>query len=202
MPKICPHCQSSELDVDPSRGDTVCMGCGSVLEENAIVSEVSFAENADGSSSVVGQFVSTEGQNGPHFAGLRHGIGKESRQMTLDRGRREIREMASHLSLNKHCVDTAFNFFKMAIHKRLSRGRRIQHIVAACLYMTCRTEGTPHMLLDFSDITQVNVFVLGKAFLVLAKELHIHLPVLGKFIRSYVFQFFNANRGDVFSTAG
>lgn len=66
MPKTCPHCKSSDLDVDPARGDTVCMGCGSVLEENAIVSEVSFAENADGSSSVVGQFVSTEGER-VHF---------------------------------------------------------------------------------------------------------------------------------------
>nr|XP_039248535.1 transcription factor IIIB 90 kDa subunit-like [Styela clava] len=178
MPKTCPHCKCSELDVDPARGATVCMGCGTVLEENSIVSEVSFMENADGSSSMVGQFVSGEGANKPHFAGLRHGISKESRQMTLDRGKREIREMASSLHLNQHCIDTAFNFFKMAINKRLSRGRRIQHIVAACLYMTCRIVGTPHMLLDFSDITQVNVFTLGKAFLVLAKELHIHLPVL------------------------
>lgn len=62
MPKTCPHCKSSELDVDPSRGDTVCMNCGSVLEENTIVSEVSFVANSDGSSSMVGQFVSGEGK--------------------------------------------------------------------------------------------------------------------------------------------
>lgn len=61
MSKTCPHCKSSDLDTDPSRGDTVCMNCGSVLEENTIVSEVTIQENADGSSSVVGQFVSTEG---------------------------------------------------------------------------------------------------------------------------------------------
>ena len=59
--KTCPYCKSSDLDTDPARGDTVCMGCGSVLEENTIVSEVQVQENADGSSSVVGQFVSSEG---------------------------------------------------------------------------------------------------------------------------------------------
>lgn len=61
--KTCPYCKSSDLDTDPARGDTVCMGCGSVLEENTIVSEVQVQENADGSSSVVGQFVSSEGKN-------------------------------------------------------------------------------------------------------------------------------------------
>ncbi|CAK8678318.1 unnamed protein product [Clavelina lepadiformis] len=178
MGKTCPHCKSSDLDVDPSRGDTVCMSCGSVLEENTIVSEVTIQENADGSASVVGQFVSSEGSYKPYLSGFQYGMGKESRQITLDNGKQQIRELAGLLNLNKHCTDTAFNFFKMAIMRRLSRGRRIKHIVAACLYMTCRTESTPHMLLDFSDITQVNVFTLGKVFLLLAKELHIHLPVL------------------------
>uniref|UniRef100_H2Z3U4 Transcription factor IIIB 90 kDa subunit n=1 Tax=Ciona savignyi TaxID=51511 RepID=H2Z3U4_CIOSA len=178
MGKTCPNCKSSEFDVDPARGDTVCMNCGSVLEENRIVSEVTIQENADGSASVVGQFVASEGSYNPHLSGFQYGIGKESRQVTLDKGKTQIREMAALLNLNRHCVDTAFNFFKMAISKRLSRGRRITHIVAACLYMTCRTEGTPHLLLDFSDITQVNVFILGKVFLLLAKELHINLPVL------------------------
>lgn len=61
MGKTCPNCQSSEFDVDPARGDTVCTSCGIVVEENAIVSEVTIQENSDGSSSVVGQFVSSEG---------------------------------------------------------------------------------------------------------------------------------------------
>nr|CAB3226188.1 transcription factor IIIB 90 kDa subunit [Phallusia mammillata] len=178
MSKTCPHCKSSDLDVDPSRGDIVCKNCGSVLEENSIVSEVTIQENADGSSSVVGQFVSSEGSYKPYLNGFQYGLGKESRQVTLDKGKQSIRDLAALLKLNKHCIDTAYNFFKMAISKRLSRGRRISHIVAACLYMTCRTEGTPHLLLDFSDITQVNVFTLGKVFLLLAKELHINLPVL------------------------
>ena len=62
MTKTCPHCKSSDFDVDPSRGDTVCTNCGIVVEENAIVSELTMQENADGSSTVVGQFVSSEGK--------------------------------------------------------------------------------------------------------------------------------------------
>lgn len=52
------------------------------------------------------------------------------------------------------------------------------HVIAACLYLVCRTEGTPHMLLDLSDLLQVNVYVLGKTFLLLARELCINAPAI------------------------
>ncbi|KAM3594011.1 uncharacterized protein V6R79_000624 [Siganus canaliculatus] len=80
--------------------------------------------------------------------------------------------------MNQHCLDTAYNFYKMALMKHLTRGRRSSHVVAACIYMVCRTEGTPHMLLDLSDLLQVNVYVLGRTFLVLARELCINAPAI------------------------
>lgn len=61
-------------------------------------------------------------------------------------GRRQIHHLGSQLQLNQHCLDTAFNFFKMAVGKHLTRGRRTAHVVAACLYLVCRTEGTPRIL--------------------------------------------------------
>lgn len=61
-------------------------------------------------------------------------------------GRRQIHHLGNQLQLNQHCLDTAFNFFKMAVSKHLTRGRRTAHVVAACLYLVCRTEGTPRIL--------------------------------------------------------
>ncbi|XP_053108512.1 transcription factor IIIB 90 kDa subunit isoform X3 [Hemicordylus capensis] len=66
----------------------------------------------------------------------------------------------------------------MAVSKHLTRGRKMTHVIAACLYLVCRTEGTPHMLLDLSDLLQVNVYVLGKTFLLLARELCINAPAI------------------------
>jgi len=34
----------------------------------------------------------------------------------------------------------------MALQRQLTRGRKNTHVVAACVYMTCRTEGTPRIL--------------------------------------------------------
>ncbi|NXP15075.1 TF3B factor, partial [Thinocorus orbignyianus] len=93
-------------------------------------------------------------------------------------GKRQIHHLGNQLQLNQHCLDTAFNFFKMAVSKHLTRGRKMTHVIAACLYLVCRTEGTPHMLLDLSDLLQVNVYVLGKTFLLLARELCINAPAI------------------------
>uniref|UniRef100_A0ABI7X2F8 Cyclin-like domain-containing protein n=1 Tax=Felis catus TaxID=9685 RepID=A0ABI7X2F8_FELCA len=110
--------------------------------------------------------------------GFHVNLGKESRAQTLQNGRRQIHHLGNQLQLNQHCLDTAFNFFKMAVSKHLTRGRKMAHVIAACLYLVCRTEGTPHMLLDLSDLLQVNVYVLGKTFLLLARELCINAPAI------------------------
>ncbi|XP_050567316.1 transcription factor IIIB 90 kDa subunit isoform X3 [Cygnus atratus] len=110
--------------------------------------------------------------------GFHANLGKESRAQTLQNGKRQIHHLGNQLQLNQHCLDTAFNFFKMAVSKHLTRGRKMTHVIAACLYLVCRTEGTPHMLLDLSDLLQVNVYVLGKTFLLLARELCINAPAI------------------------
>uniref|UniRef100_A0AAY4B5H2 Transcription factor IIIB 90 kDa subunit n=1 Tax=Denticeps clupeoides TaxID=299321 RepID=A0AAY4B5H2_9TELE len=151
--RVCQSCGCTDIDVDQARGNAVCMSCGSVLEDNIIVSEVQFVENSGGGSSAVGQFVSAD-------------------------GKRQIHNLGSQLQLNQHCLDTAFNFLKMVVSKHLTRGRKMAHVIAACLYLVCRTEGTPHMLLDLSDLLQVNVYILGKTFLLLARELCINAPAV------------------------
>ncbi|XP_013201705.1 transcription factor IIIB 90 kDa subunit isoform X1 [Microtus ochrogaster] len=178
--RVCRGCGGTDIEFDAARGDAVCTGCGSVLEDNIIVSEVQFVENSGGGSSAVGQFVSLDGAGKtPSLGGGFHvNLGKESRAQTLQNGRRHIHHLGSQLQLNQHCLDTAFNFFKMAVSKHLTRGRKMAHVIAACLYLVCRTEGTPHMLLDLSDLLQVNVYVLGKTFLLLARELCINAPAI------------------------
>ncbi|XP_034017999.1 BRF1 RNA polymerase III transcription initiation factor subunit b [Thalassophryne amazonica] len=178
--RVCRTCGGSDIDVDQARGSAVCTGCGSVLEDNIIVSEVQFVEGSGGVSSAVGQFVSSDGPvKAPVLgSGFHTAVGKESRAQTLQSGKRQIHHLGSQLQLNQHCLDTAFNFFKMAVSKHLTRGRKMQHIIAACLYLVCRTEGTPHMLLDLSDLLQVNVYILGKTFLLLARELCINAPAI------------------------
>ena len=64
MSTICANCGGVDIEYDAARGDAVCVQCGSVLEDNIIVSEVSFQEQTSGATSVIGQFVSSEGKYG------------------------------------------------------------------------------------------------------------------------------------------
>ncbi|XP_041827582.1 BRF1 RNA polymerase III transcription initiation factor subunit a isoform X2 [Melanotaenia boesemani] len=189
--KVCKNCGSSNIDVDQARGDAVCMGCGTVLEDNIIVSEVEFVETGGGGSLAVGQFVSSEGgPRHPSFGdGHFTGMASESRAKTLQRAKQQINTLGHQLQMNQHCLDTAHNFYKMALMKHLTRGRKSSHIMAACIYMVCRTEGTPHMLLDLSDILQVNVYVLGKTFLLLARELCINAPAIALLVAARLHDF-------------
>ncbi|XP_009948264.1 PREDICTED: transcription factor IIIB 90 kDa subunit-like, partial [Leptosomus discolor] len=83
--------------------------------------------------------------------GFHANLGKESRAQTLQNGKRQIHHLGNQLQLNQHCLDTAFNFFKMAVSKHLTRGRKMTHVIAACLYLVCRTEGTPRILSHFKQ---------------------------------------------------
>lgn len=62
--KKCNNCGSSDIEVDPARGDAVCTNCGSVLEDNIIVSDVQFEEGSHGNTNIIGQFVSAESKGG------------------------------------------------------------------------------------------------------------------------------------------
>ncbi|XP_061609434.1 BRF1 RNA polymerase III transcription initiation factor subunit b isoform X3 [Phyllopteryx taeniolatus] len=189
--RLCKTCGGADIDVDQARGSAVCTGCGSVLEDNIIVSEVQFVEGSGGVSSAVGQFVSTDGPAKTPLlgSGFHTSVGKESRAQTLQSGRRQIHHLGNQLQLNQHCLDTAFNFFKMVVSRHLTRGRKTEHIIAACLYLVCRTEGTPHMLLDLSDLLQVNVYILGKTFLLLARELCINAPAIALLVAARMHMF-------------
>uniref|UniRef100_A0A9J2Q2X5 Cyclin-like domain-containing protein n=1 Tax=Ascaris lumbricoides TaxID=6252 RepID=A0A9J2Q2X5_ASCLU len=147
-----------------------------VLEESAIVLDVTYQERSGAGSTLVGQFISHDHEQRHTFSGVPGLPHQEPREVTYMKGKKLIVEIASQLRINQHCIDTAHNFFRMCVCRNFTRGRMRSHVVAACLYMTCRLENTAHLLLDFSDVTQVNVFELGRTLNFLARSLKINLP--------------------------
>ena len=186
----CPNCGSTHIEQHDASGASVCTECGVVLEENAIVSAVEFVEGAGGASSMVGQFVSATSSKAysTSQAGRGgYGFSRDSRETTLANGRRRITEVASRLRLGGHYVDAAHRLFTIAVEKNFVQGRRTIHVVAACLYIACRQEKSQHMLIDFSDALQVNVYTLGTCFLKFRRLLGLKLEILDPAL--YVYRF-------------
>ncbi|KAG8462428.1 hypothetical protein KFE25_012248 [Diacronema lutheri] len=170
----CPACGSDATDFDAVKGDTVCLGCGTVIEESAIISEVQFADDATGGARVVGQFVAP-GDVGSGCSSL---FVKQRGEITMLHGRRMIARFASSLRLNAHCVDAAQRYYHLAHQFKFNQGRRSAHVAAVCLYIVCRRERAPVMLLDLSDLLQTNVFALGVICVKLVRVLHLQLPLV------------------------
>lgn len=46
------------------------------------------------------------------------------------------------------------------------------------MYIICRQEKTAHLLIDFSDVLQINLYTLGSCYLKLIKFLHFDMPAI------------------------
>jgi len=113
----------------------------------------------------MGQYVSAMSNRA--FGGQTRGGTRSSRETTLRRGRKQIEELAAKLNIDikGSIVSAAERFFKICSENNLIQGRRSANICAVCLYLVCRIQKQPHLLIDFSHILEVNVFVLGNLFL-------------------------------------
>ncbi|XP_063874689.1 transcription factor IIIB 90 kDa subunit-like isoform X2 [Scylla paramamosain] len=201
----CQHCGCKDIDTDPARGDAVCTSCGTVLSEHNIVSEVQFLENSHGGSSAVGQFVSSDAvSKRPMFRDFRGSFARESKEITLGNAKKKINALAQQLRLSQHNSEMAFNFFKLGLSKGLTRGRKTNHVIGACVYITCRTEQTAHMLIDVSDALQIDVYELGRTYLRLSTALCINIPAMDPCLYIWRFAYklsFEKKTHDVSETA-
>ncbi|KGG51450.1 subunit Brf1 of transcription factor TFIIIB complex [Mitosporidium daphniae] len=188
----CLACGANEIEYDQAQGNSFCTICGTVLEENAIVSEITFSESASGASVMQGQFVPEKstallGMLGgvmPLKGGVSPGSSyrryqpSDSREVTICQARLRLQALGFALGMSEHHINAAHRWFILAYQHQFTRGRRSQAVAAGCLYIVCRQEKTPHMLLDFSDVLRVNVFALGSVFLKLCRLLNLDLPLV------------------------
>lgn len=97
--------------------------------------------------------------------------------------------MATARGVPAHVAERALRFFQLALDggtttasgsqpKNFVLGRKSDYTVASCLYVACRMAKTTHMLIDFADVIQVNVFVLGRSYLRLLRVLNLQMPLI------------------------
>jgi transcription factor IIIB subunit 2 len=59
--------------------------------------------------------------------------------------------------------------YTIASNKKFTQGRNTKHIVGAILYLACRKNQTTHLLIDFSEVLRVNLFIIGSLYIKLIK---------------------------------
>ncbi|KAN0009327.1 hypothetical protein ACTFIU_006607 [Dictyostelium citrinum] len=195
MSKLCENCGNDSF-ASSNEGSVVCTVCGTVKESANIVSEVQFG----GDSSIVGTFVSATRKPSSY----RSLGGRDSRAMSVENARKKLDQIGGSLRIRNHLIDSAQRTFELAMENNFTKGRQTILVAAACLYVVCRREKTPHLLIDFSENLHVNVFVVAGTFLQLIKLLNIQLPIVDPsfFIQRFASELeFGDQTKDVIATA-
>ncbi|KAH7883861.1 BRF1-domain-containing protein [Phlebopus sp. FC_14] len=176
---VCTDCGGTVIEYDAAAGNGFCVKCGTVVEENTIVSEVTFGETSSGAAMVQGAYVgqgSTHARMGGPFGNRGS---SESREQTIANASRRIQSFAAALRLSEVVSLAATRLYTLAVEHKFTKGRKSNNVAAVCLYVACRQKETRnYMLIDFSDLLQVNVFELGHTYLQLVQTLNLRLPLV------------------------
>ena len=196
----CPQCGSSEIFVDPVRSEKLCKDCGLVLEENIIDSTIrGTARDKEGNSL---------SQNGApndiaiHDGGLstsfdvNKGNLKDrakwyrlrrlhnqyrvtgTRERNLSRALTELSLVVSNLSLSRNVRYESIAIYRKALAKDLIRGRSIDKLVVATVYIACRKCDVPRTLDEMSEGTGMNKKTIAKNYRFLTSQLGLKLPLI------------------------
>ena len=90
----------------------------------------------------------------------------------------EITKIANNLSLPKNILETASVIYRKAVKERLIRGRSIQGVTAAAIYLACRQCGLARTLEEIAQSSSVNKKEVGRSYRFLIKELDYSIPPL------------------------
>jgi transcription factor IIIB subunit 2 len=92
--------------------------------------------------------------------------------------RRKMTQLGNQLRISNEHIELAFQLFLFSLQKKLKSGKSLHSLSISCLYAICRKERTPHLLVDFSDISQTRSSKIGFEFLKFLKITRIPLPVI------------------------
>ena len=90
----------------------------------------------------------------------------------------EITKIANNLNLPKNILETASLIYRKAVKERLIRGRSIQGVTSAAVYLACRQCGLPRTLEEIAQASNVNKKEAGRSYRFLIKELNYFIPPL------------------------
>jgi len=204
----CPECGSTRLMRDYECAEIVCMNCGFVVaakltdrgpewrafddEQRAkrarVGAPLTFTIHDKGLSTMIDW-------HDRDIYGKRLSPGQKAQIYRLRKWQRRIRvsdaternlafalseisKIANNLSLPKNILETASIIYRKAVKERLIRGRSIQGVTAAAIYVACRQCGLARTLEEIAQASNINKKEVGRSYRFLVKELDYFIPPL------------------------
>jgi transcription factor IIIB 90 kDa subunit len=161
---ICQNCNSSTTATDSAQGVIYCTTCGMVQEENIIVNTINFS-NSGAKSTLNGKIVDLNSkQVGTQYVDASYYI------------KNTISSICATLGLGNTFLECGYRYYRLLLPYNLSKGKSILYTLSACIYIVCREEKTPNLLIDFSNALNIDVFKIGKSFSRIIEILNLRIP--------------------------
>jgi len=90
----------------------------------------------------------------------------------------EISKIANNLNLPKNILETASVIYRKAVKERLIRGRSIQGVTAASIYVACRQCGLARTLDEIAEASTIDKKEVGRSYRFLVRELDYFIPAV------------------------
>ncbi|MFW9939561.1 MAG: transcription initiation factor IIB family protein [Candidatus Thorarchaeota archaeon] len=186
---LCPECGGSILFIE-EKGETVCGQCGLIISERLADSSHS------GKRAYSNQEKNNRDQTGAPISillpdmGLSTVIDKQKilnpdlkraakwntritwKKRNLLIASTELKRISSNINLPNYVKEEAMRLYIEAFKRKLLRGRSINAMVAACLYLACRKKDIPRTLQEILNEASVTAKDVRRSISILTRELN------------------------------
>ncbi|RAL51853.1 unnamed protein product [Cuscuta campestris] len=190
----CTDCKrNTEVVFDHSAGDTVCSECGLVLESRSIDETSEWRTFADdsgdhdpnrvggpvnpllgdvGLSTIISK--APNGNGDASLSRLQHRGGDPDRALLM--AFKAIANLAERLSLVATIKNRASEIYKRLEDQKCTRGRNLDALTGACIFIACRLEGKPRTVKEICSVSNgVTKKDIGRAKEFIVKQLKVEM---------------------------
>ncbi len=172
---------------DPTHGEIYCADCGIIIEEGIVdggpewrafdTEQISKRVRTGPGMSYRMHDKGLSTQTPKLHAGIQRlrWVDKDSREKTLAFALGEIDRMASALKLPEDVREEISLLYRKAAKQNLIKGRSIEELVSAMLYIVCRQYGLPRTLKEIAKVSRSSLKKIRRAYLALMRELGLKL---------------------------
>ncbi len=197
----CPECGGQRFKEDSAAGELSCVECGLVIDEERIDESAEWrAFNAEerekkaragqpltytkhdmGVSTEIGkgsgELYKVSGNKRAQYYRLRkwHKRLTKSKDRNLGFALSELNSMVSNLNLPESVHEEVARLYEKSVDQGLVRGRSMESIISALLYIVARKQGTPRTLDEISDASGIEKREIGRAYRYVARELGLRI---------------------------
>lgn len=203
----CPECGSKNIKRDYKKAELVCEDCGLVIDENIVDfgpewrafddeqivkrvrtgAPIKYTRPNKGLTTEIDMYdvdfrgVKLSASSKSQMQRLRKWHKRSSISSSIERNLAvalsELSRIASALGLAENVKEAAALLYRKAVEMGLIRGRLIESVVAAVIYMVCRQYDIPRTLDEIAAVSGVSKKEIGRTYRFLKKDLGISMPL-------------------------